>query len=111
MITGVVSEMRKSVAHPLLLDWLVYVQGCLDAHRRFHSAQGDLHTALNVFNAFLAVKGNAVRKRWMREHFVDTRALTRAMSVRRQLRQICERHGFQVRYTPLGWLLLATTCK
>ena len=67
-----------------------------EVHHRFKSSRGDLHTALNVLNAFFKVKGNAERKRWLRDHCIDQRALNRAIAILRQLRQLCERHGIQV---------------
>ena len=56
------------------------------ARARFVSPDGDHATLLRVLAGF---QGVAVKKRhaWCREHFVNTRALTRALDVAEQLRR------------------------
>jgi len=61
-----------------------------DTHARLHSPEGDLITLLLLYRAFNTYNRS---KQWCHEHFLNFRNLTYAASVRKQLADLCERHG------------------
>lgn len=60
--------------------------------RKFTVAEGDHLTFLNVYNAFITRGQKSAR--WCRDHHLNFKALSRAMSVRNQLRKYLQR--FQI---------------
>ncbi|PIB00833.1 putative ATP-dependent RNA helicase DHX35 [Cercospora beticola] len=64
------------------------------ARRRFAVEQGDHLTLLNVYQAFVT-KGKK-ESRWCQQHYLNFKALTRAVSIRNQLRRYLERFGIDV---------------
>jgi ATP-dependent RNA helicase DDX35 len=64
------------------------------ARRKFAVDEGDHLTLLNVYHAFVTQgKKDAT---WCRQHYLDPKALTRAVSIRNQLRRYLERFGVDV---------------
>lgn len=64
------------------------------ARRKFAAAEGDHLTLLNVYQAFVT-KGKK-DARWCRDNRLDFKALTRAVSIRAQLKRYLERFGVDV---------------
>lgn len=64
------------------------------ARRKFAAAEGDHLTLLNVYQAFVT-KGKK-EARWCREHYLDYKAMSRAVSIRAQLKRYLERFGIDV---------------
>lgn len=66
-----------------------------EARQKFRHLSGDHLTILNVVRAYEDVaraEGKAGRKDWCRKMFLNERCLAEAMSIRAQLREMCERH-------------------
>lgn len=61
------------------------------ARRKFAAAEGDHLTLLNVYQAFVT-KGKKEAK-WCRDNYLDYKAMTRAVSIRTQLKRYLERFG------------------
>ena len=61
------------------------------ARRKFAAEEGDHLTLLNVYQAFIT-KGRKDPK-WCRDHYLNYRSMTRAVSVRTQLKRYLERFG------------------
>lgn len=61
------------------------------ARRRFASEEGDHLTLLNVYQAFVT-KGRR-ESRFCRDNLIDFKAMTRAVSIRAQLKRYLERFG------------------
>ncbi|EPS31820.1 hypothetical protein PDE_06778 [Penicillium oxalicum 114-2] len=93
------SEML-SIAAMVSLQGTVWVQhdgdkkGAESHRRKFAVEEGDHLTYLNVYQAFVT-KGKKDSK-WCRDHLLNYRALTRAVSIRGQLKRYLERFGIQV---------------
>lgn len=66
----------------------------LAVRQKFVSSDGDHITLLNIFKAFRGVKGN---KEWCRENFINGRNMSKAMDIRKQLRQICDSQAMTVK--------------
>lgn len=64
------------------------------ARRKFAVEEGDHLTLLNVYQAFVT-KGKKETK-WCRDHYLNFRSMTRAVSVRMQLKRYLERIGINV---------------
>jgi ATP-dependent RNA helicase DDX35 len=64
------------------------------ARRKFAAAEGDHLTLLNLYQAFVT-KGKKDMG-WCRNHYVNYKSLTRAVSIRNQLRRYVERFGIDV---------------
>jgi ATP-dependent RNA helicase DDX35 len=64
------------------------------ARRRFAVEEGDHLTLLNVYQAFVT-KGRKDVK-WCRDNYLNYRSMTRAVSIRNQLRRYLERFGIDV---------------
>lgn len=64
------------------------------ARRRFAVEEGDHLTLLNVYQAFIT-KGKTEAK-WCQQHYLNYKSLTRAVSIRNQLRRYLERFGIDV---------------
>ena len=64
------------------------------ARRKFAAEEGDHLTLLNVYQAF-TTKGRRDVK-WCRDHFLNFKSMTRAVSIRNQLRRNLERFGIVV---------------
>uniref|UniRef100_A0A7S1CH90 RNA helicase n=1 Tax=Bicosoecida sp. CB-2014 TaxID=1486930 RepID=A0A7S1CH90_9STRA len=64
------------------------------ARRKFVAAEGDHCTLLNVLRAF-EEEGSRDRS-WCHDHFVNERALRRALDIRHQLRGVCSRIGVRI---------------
>ena len=64
------------------------------ARRKFAAAEGDHLTLLNVYQAF--VTRGKKDARWCRDNRLDFKALTRAVSIRAQLKRYLERFGVDV---------------
>ncbi|KAM0723226.1 hypothetical protein Q7P37_001426 [Cladosporium fusiforme] len=64
------------------------------ARRKFAVEEGDHLTLLNVYQAFIT----AGRKdpKWCQQHFLNFKSLTRAVSIRNQLKRYLERFGIDV---------------
>lgn len=60
----------------------------LTAHAKFENKHGDHLTLLNVYKAF---SKNEKVNRWCHENFLNSRNLTYAVDVRKQLNDICQR--------------------
>ncbi|KAL8744907.1 MAG: hypothetical protein Q9184_007938, partial [Pyrenodesmia sp. 2 TL-2023] len=64
------------------------------ARRRFAADEGDHLTLLNVYQAFVT-KGRKDSK-WCRDNYLNFRSMTKAVSVRGQLKRYLERFGISV---------------
>lgn len=64
------------------------------ARRKFAVEEGDHLTLLNVYQAFVT-KGKKDVK-WCQQHFLNFKAMSRAVSIRNQLRRYLERFGIDV---------------
>ena len=64
------------------------------ARRKFAVEQGDHLTLLNVYQAFVT-KGKKEAK-WCQKHYLNFKSMTRAVSIRNQLRRYLERFGIDV---------------
>jgi ATP-dependent RNA helicase DDX35 len=64
------------------------------ARRKFAAEEGDHLTLLNVYQAFVT-KGRKDAK-WCRDNYLNYKSLTRAVSIRNQLRRYLERFGIIV---------------
>ena len=64
------------------------------ARRKFAVEEGDHLTYLNVYQAFVT-KGKK-ESRWCRENYLNYKSMTRAVSIRAQLKRYLERFGIQV---------------
>ena len=64
------------------------------ARRKFAVDEGDHLTLLNVYQAFIT-KGKKDAK-WCQQHYLNFKSLTRAVSIRNQLRRYLERFGIDV---------------
>jgi len=64
------------------------------ARRKFAAEEGDHLTLLNVYQAFVT-KGRKDSK-WCRDNYVNYKSMTRAVSVRAQLKRYLERFGINV---------------
>lgn len=60
----------------------------ITAHAKFENKHGDHLTLLNVFKAF---SKNEKVKIWCHENYLNSRNLTYAVDVRKQLTDICQR--------------------
>jgi ATP-dependent RNA helicase DDX35 len=64
------------------------------ARRKFAVEEGDHLTLLNVYQAFVTSgKKNA---QWCQKHYLNFKSMTRAVSIRTQLRRYLERFGIDV---------------
>jgi len=64
------------------------------ARRKFAVEEGDHLTLLNVYQAFVT-KGKREAK-WCQQHYLNFKSMTRAVSIRNQLRRYLERFGIDV---------------
>ncbi|KAH9835510.1 Helicase associated domain (HA2) [Teratosphaeria destructans] len=64
------------------------------ARRKFAVEEGDHLTLLNVYQAFIT-KGKKEAK-WCQQHYLNFKSMTRAVSIRNQLRRYLERFGIDV---------------
>lgn len=64
------------------------------ARRKFAVEEGDHLTLLNVYQSFVT-KGKKEAK-WCQQHYLNYKSLTRAVSIRNQLRRYLERFGIDV---------------
>ena len=64
------------------------------SRRKFAAEEGDHLTLLNLYQAFVT-KGKKDMS-WCRNHYVNYKSLTRAVSIRNQLRRCVERFGIDV---------------
>ena len=64
------------------------------ARRKFAAEEGDHLTLLNVYQAFVT-KGKKDPK-WCRDNYLNYKSMTKAVSVRAQLKRYIERFGFNV---------------
>ena len=64
------------------------------ARRKFAAEEGDHLTLLNVYQAFVT-KGRKDSK-WCRDNFLNFKSMTRAVSIRAQLKRYLERFGINV---------------
>ena len=64
------------------------------ARRKFAVEEGDHLTLLNVYQAFVT-KGKKDAK-WCQQHYLNFKSMTRAVSIRNQLRRYLERFGMDV---------------
>ena len=64
------------------------------ARRKFAVEEGDHLTLLNVYQAFIT-KGKK-ESRWCRDNFLNFKSMTRAVSIRAQLKRYLERFGINV---------------
>ena len=64
------------------------------SRRKFAAEEGDHLTYLNVFQAFVG-KGKR-DQRWCHQHHLNHTALSRAVSIRAQLRRYLERFGYKI---------------
>lgn len=64
------------------------------ARRKFAVEQGDHLTLLNLYQAFVT-KGKKDAK-WCQQHYLNYKSMTRAVSIRNQLRRYLERFGIDV---------------
>lgn len=93
-----------SIAAMLSLQGSLWVQhdGGKDetesARRKFAVEEGDHMTYLNVYQAFIT-KGKKESK-WCRDNLLNYKSLTRAVSVRAQLKRYLERFGLEVDKNP-----------
>jgi ATP-dependent RNA helicase DDX35 len=96
---GVLSEML-TIAAMTSLQGAVWVQHdgakkpMETARRKFAVEEGDHLTLLNLYQAFVS-KGRKDAK-WSRDNYVNFKSLSRAISIRNQLRRYLERFGIDV---------------
>lgn len=64
------------------------------ARRKFAVEEGDHLTLLNVYQAFIT-KGKKEAK-WCQQHYLNFKSMSRAVSIRNQLRRYLERFGIDV---------------
>ncbi|KAK3700451.1 hypothetical protein LTR37_015955 [Vermiconidia calcicola] len=64
------------------------------SRRKFAVEEGDHLTLLNVYHAFVT-KGKKDAK-WCQQHYLNFKSMTRAVSIRNQLRRYLERFGMNV---------------
>ncbi|KAF2497028.1 P-loop containing nucleoside triphosphate hydrolase protein [Lophium mytilinum] len=64
------------------------------ARRKFAAEEGDHLTLLNVYQAFVT-KGKKEAK-WCRDNYLNFKSMTRAVSIRNQLKRYLERFGINV---------------
>ena len=64
------------------------------ARRKFAVEEGDHLTLLNAYQAFIT-KGKK-ESRWCQQHYLNFKSMTRAVSIRNQLRRYLERLGIDV---------------
>lgn len=64
------------------------------ARRKFAVEEGDHLTLLNVYQAFITVGRKDAK--WCQQHFLNYKSLTRAVSIRNQLKRYLERFGIDV---------------
>ena len=64
------------------------------ARRKFAAVEGDHLTLLNVYQAFIT-KGKK-EARWCRDNFLNFKSMTKAVSIRNQLKRYLERFGINV---------------
>ncbi|OCK80157.1 ATP dependent RNA helicase [Lepidopterella palustris CBS 459.81] len=64
------------------------------ARRKFAAEEGDHLTLLNVYQAFVT-KGKKEAK-WCRDNYLNFKSMTRAVSIRNQLKRYIERFGINV---------------
>lgn len=64
------------------------------ARRKFAAEEGDHLTLLNVYQAFVT-KGKK-ESRWCRDNYLNYKSMTRAVSIRAQLKRYLERFGINV---------------
>ncbi|KAI5369505.1 Putative helicase, P-loop containing nucleoside triphosphate hydrolase [Septoria linicola] len=67
------------------------------ARRKFAVEEGDHLTLLNIYQAFIT-KGKK-ESRWCQQHYLNFKSMTRAVSIRNQLRRYLERFGIDVSET------------
>lgn len=69
------------------------------SRRKFAAEEGDHATLLNVYTAFVSDKRGNGRKQagWCRDLHLNFKSLSRAVSIRNQLRRYLERFGIDVR--------------
>lgn len=67
------------------------------ARRKFAAEEGDHLTLLNIYQAFVT-KGKKDSK-WCRDNYLNYKSMTRAVSVRAQLKRYLERFGIDVEET------------
>jgi len=65
-----------------------------DGKRKFAVEEGDHITLLNVYNAFVTRGKQSAR--WCHKHYLNFRALSRALSIRGQLKKYLERFDVQI---------------
>lgn len=70
------------------------------ARRKFAAEEGDHLTLLNVYQAFIT-KGKKEAK-WCRDNLLNYKSLTKAVSIRNQLRRYIERFGINVEESLTG---------
>ena len=70
------------------------------ARRKFAAEEGDHLTLLNVYQAFVT-KGKK-DSRWCRDNLLNYKSLTKAVSIRNQLRRYLERFGINVEESLTG---------
>ena len=66
------------------------------ARRQFAAAEGDHLTLLNVYQAFVGHGKRKDEARWCRDHYLNYKSMTRAVSIRAQLKRYLERFGIDV---------------
>ena len=70
------------------------------ARRKFAAEEGDHLTLLNVYESFVT-KGRKDSK-WCRDHFLNYKSMSRAVSIRAQLKRYLERFAIDVEETLAG---------
>ncbi|KAI9594052.1 putative ATP-dependent RNA helicase prh1 [Syncephalis fuscata] len=93
-LLGCVSEVIDVIAL-LSVDSLFYASHeqrdqALEARRPFTTRDGDHLTLLNVLTAYRQMDGD---REWCRQHYIQIRAMTQIMDVRKQLAMVCQRLG------------------
>lgn len=69
-----------------------------EAHARFRSAEGDHPTLLAVFRAYSGVtRKGGERASWCRSHFINPRAMRKALDIHTQLREHMQALGIPLR--------------
>jgi len=64
------------------------------ARRKFAVEEGDHITLLNVYHAFVTVGRKEAK--WCHQHYLNFKSMTRAVSIRNQLRRYLERFGIDI---------------
>ncbi|KAG4304213.1 hypothetical protein PORY_002394 [Pneumocystis oryctolagi] len=71
-----------------------------DARMKFFNRDGDHITYLNILRQFIEIRKNeSVAKAWCRQNFINFRAITTIMEVRKQLTKHCKNANMKIEFS------------